>query len=112
MVIFATLLGFAFRARRNPAEHKRLIYIATALLIAAVSRWPFAVVNRKPPIAALFTYFFLLTLASYDLWSTRKIHRATLWAGAFVIILQQSCYPIGQTAAWHALASWVQTHAR
>jgi hypothetical protein len=54
----------------------------------------------------------LLTLASYDLWSTRKIHRATLWAGAFLIILQQSCFPIGQTAAWHAFASWVQTHAR
>jgi FtsH-binding integral membrane protein len=113
MVIFATLLVFAFRARRDPTEHKRLIYIATtALLIAAVSRWPFAVVNRKPQMAAFFTCFFLLTLASYDLWSTRKIHRATLWAGAFLIILQQSCFPIGQTAAWHAFASWVQTHAR
>ena len=113
MVIFATFLGFAFRARRNPAEHKRLIYIATtALLIAAVSRWPFAFVNRKPPVAGFCSYFFLLTLVSYDLWSTRKIHRATLWAGAFLIILQQSCYLIGPTAAWHALASWVQTHAR
>jgi hypothetical protein len=110
---FATLLGFAFRARRNPAEHKRLIYIATtALLIAAVSRWPFAFVNRKPPVAGFCTYFFLLALVSNDLWSTRKIHRATLWAGAFLIIVQQSCYLIGPTAAWHALASWVQTHAR
>jgi FtsH-binding integral membrane protein len=113
MVIFATLLGFAFRARRDPTAHKRLVYIATlALLIAAVSRWPFAIVNRKPQMAALFSYFFLLALASYDLWSTRKVHRVTLWAGAFVIILQQSCYPIGQTGAWHAFASWVQTHAR
>ncbi len=113
MVIFAMLLAFAFRARRNPAEHKRLIYIATiALLLAAVSRWPLAVVNRKPPMAALFTYLFLLALVSYDLWSTRKIHRATLWAGAFLIILQQSCFLIGPTAAWRALASWVQMHAR
>jgi len=113
MVIFATLLGFAFRARRNPAEHKRVIYIATtALLLAAVARWPLAVVNRKPQMAAFVTYFFLLTLLSYDWWSTRKIHRATLWAGGFMIILGQSCYLIGPTATWHALAGWVQTHAR
>jgi len=113
MVIFATLLAFAFRLRRDPAAHKRLIYIATtALLIAAVSRWPFAIVNRKSQMAALFTYFFFLALASYDLRSTRKIHRVTLCAGASVIILQPSCDAIGQTAAWHAFASWVQNHAR
>jgi hypothetical protein len=48
---------------------------------------------------------------SYDLWSPRRIHRVTLWAGTFVVVLQQLCHPIGQTAAWHAFASWVQTHA-
>jgi FtsH-binding integral membrane protein len=56
MVIFATLLAFAFRARRDPAAHKRLIYLATmGLLIAAVARWPFAIVNRNAPVAALFS---------------------------------------------------------
>jgi hypothetical protein len=54
----------------------------------------------------------LLALVSYDLWSTRKIHRVTLWAGAFVVVLQQLCHPMGQTAAWHVFAGWVQTHAR
>ncbi len=113
MVIFAVLLFFAFRKRRDAAAHKRLIYIATTgLLIAAVARWPFAIVNRNPPMAALFSYLFLLLLAGYDLWSTRRVDRATLRAGAFVIILQQLCHPIGSTAAWHAVASWVQTHAR
>jgi FtsH-binding integral membrane protein len=112
MVIFATLLAFAFRARRDPAAHKRLIYLATmGLLIAAVARWPFAIVNRNAPVAALFSYVFLLALMSYDLWSTRKIHRVTLWAGTFVVVLQQLCHPIGQTASWHAFASWVQAHA-
>ena len=65
MVIFATLLAFAFRARRDPAAHKRLIYLATmGLLIAAVARWPFAIVNRNAPGAALFLYVFLLALMS------------------------------------------------
>jgi len=46
MMIFATLLAFAFRARRDSVVHKRLIYLATrGLLIAAVARWPCAIVN-------------------------------------------------------------------
>jgi len=113
MVIFAALLFFAFRARRDPAAHKRLICIATgSLLIAAIARWPFPIVQGKAMIAGLFSYIFLLLLAAYDLWSTRKVHRVTLWAGTFVIVLQHICYPIGHTAAWHAIASRVQSLAR
>ncbi len=113
MLIFATLVLFAFRARSNPPAHKRLIFVATtALLIAAIARWPFAVVQRNPVRAALFTYIFLLILVAYDLWSTRKVHRATLWAGAFLIFVQQIRIPIGKTAAWHAIATWAQSLAR
>jgi hypothetical protein len=113
MLIFATLILFAFRARFNPPTHKRLIIVATtALLIAAVARWPIDFVYRKAPAAALLTYFFLLALAAYDFWSTRKIHRATLWASAYLILVQQIRIPIGKTAAWHAFAAWVQSHGR
>ncbi len=113
MVVFAALLFFAFRARRDSAAHKRLICIATvSLLIAAIARWPFPIVQGKAMIAGLFSYVFLLILAAYDLWSTRKVHRVTLWAGALVIVLQQICYPIGNTAAWHAFASRVQALTR
>jgi hypothetical protein len=107
MLIFATLVFFAFRARSNPAAHKRLILVATtALLIAAIARWPYTMVHRKPMMAALASYVFLLILIAYDLWSTRKVHRATIWAGAFLIFVQQIRIPIGKTAAWHAFASW------
>ena len=113
MLIFATLIFFAMRARSNPPTHKRLIFVGTtALLIAAIARWPFAFVNRKAPVAALVSYSFLLILVAYDLWSTRKVHRATLWAGAFLIFVQQIRLPIGKTAAWHAFASWIQSLAR
>jgi hypothetical protein len=41
MVIFGTLIFAAFRARFNPAAHKRLILIATITLMeAAINRWP------------------------------------------------------------------------
>jgi len=113
ILIFAALIFFAFRARSNPPAHKRLILVATtALLIAAVARFPFDFVHRKAPVAALFTYVFLIILAAYDYWSTRKIHRATLWASAYLIFVQQIRLPIGKTAAWHAFAAWVQSHGR
>jgi len=113
MLIFAVLVFFAFRARFNPSAHKRIILIATiGIMIAAISRWPFSMVNRKPLVAALLSYGFLLLLAAYDLWSTRKVHRATIWASAFLIIVQQIRFPIGQTAAWHSFATWAQTLGR
>jgi FtsH-binding integral membrane protein len=109
MVFFATVLFFAFRNRRDSAAHKRFIYVATnALLIAAIARVPIAFSYRKIFIATLLSDIFLLALVAYDLWSTHKIHRATLWAGGFLIFIQQIRLPIGKTAAWHAFANWVQ----
>jgi hypothetical protein len=113
MLVFATLVFFAFRNRFNPAAHKRLILVASSgLMIAAVARWPIPFVHRDASRAALGTYLFLLLLAAYDFWSTRKIHRATLWASAFLIFVFQIRLPLGRTAAWHAFASWVQSLAR
>jgi hypothetical protein len=113
MLIFAALVFFAFRARSNPPAHKRLILVATvALMIAAIARWPLALIHRNAIRAAVLSYVFLLILAAYDFWSTRKIHRATLWAGAFLIFVQQIRIPIGKTAAWHAFASWAQSLGR
>ena len=106
---FSLLIFFAFRARSRPAAHKRLILIATtALMVAAIARWPYAPVLGKPYIAALFTNVFLLLLVFYDLWSTRKIHRATLWASLFLIFVQQVRQPISHTAPWHHFAAWAQ----
>jgi FtsH-binding integral membrane protein len=108
MVIFATLIFFAFRARSNPPAHKRLILIATiGLSIAAIARWP--IVHRTPGRGALISYIFLLMLVAYDLWSSHKVHRATLWAGAFLIFVQQIRPFLGHSAAWHSFASWVQS---
>ena len=113
MLIFGTLVFFAFRARSNPTAHKRLILVATvSLMIAAIARWPLAFTHRNPLRATLLTYVFLLMLVAYDLWSTRKVHRATIWACGFLIFVQQIRMPVGETAAWQAFASWAQTLAR
>jgi len=111
MVVFATLIFFAFRARSRPASHKRLILVATiGLSIAAIARLPF--VHRGPGEAALWSYVFLFLMVAYDLWSMHKVHRATIWAGALLIFVQQVRPFIGHSAAWHSIAGWVQSLAR
>jgi FtsH-binding integral membrane protein len=113
VLIFGVLLFFAFRARRDSSAHKRYIYIATtALLIAAIARWPWALSQGNAFRAGLLSYLFLLALMAYDFWSKRKIHRATLWAGAFLVFVQVVRFPVAETAAWHAFAGWVQSVAR
>jgi FtsH-binding integral membrane protein len=109
MFIFAVLIGFAYRDRRDSASHKRLILVATtALLIAAVARWPSSIVHRHVVRAGLVSDVFLVLLIAYDLWALRKVHRSTMWAGAFLLVVQNVRYAVGQTAAWHSFAGWVQ----
>jgi hypothetical protein len=108
MVIFGTLVYFAFRERFNPAAHKRLILIATiSLLEAAINRWPFAIFHQSPLMIDVVAYSFLIFLVAYDLWSTHRVHRATIWGGIFLVVLQELELPIGSTAVWQNFATWV-----
>ena len=107
---FAVLAGFAYALRRNAAAHKRLIIIATTCLTrAAFFRWHIAILFRQVYPAYAATYVFLLLLAAYDFWSTRKIHHATIWGSLFLIVMGQLTRIIGPSAPWHAFAHWVQS---
>lgn len=109
ILLFGTLVLFAFRMRRDPSTHKRLILIATiGMMDAALDRWPVPLLLHHTARAFLFSYIFLMLIAMYDLWSMRKVHRATVLAGAFVIFMHQISFPIGGTAAWHTFAGRVQ----
>ena len=107
---FAVLAGLAYALRKNAAAHKRLIIIATAgLTRAALVRWHVPILFQHQLAAYTATYVFLVLLATYDLWSTRKIHRATIWGSVFLILMGQIGGFIGPTAPWHAFAHWVQS---
>jgi hypothetical protein len=107
---FAVLAGFAYGLRRNSAAHKRLIIIATACIVrAAFNRWHIPILFHQFYAAYAATYIFLVLLAAYDLWTSRRIHRATLWGGAFLIFMGQMTRFIGPTASWHVFAHWVQS---
>jgi hypothetical protein len=113
MLVFSTLIYFGFRNRFNSAAHKRLMLIATiTLLDAAFVRWPIPVAWWDIRVAQMCCYPLLLLLRCYDLWSTGRVHRATLWASIFLIVLQQVRMPIGQTSLWQSFATWVQSLVR
>jgi hypothetical protein len=113
MVVFATLIFFAYRARRSPAVHKRLILIATiAIMDAPTGRPPFAAITAHKYFDSIFCMGFLLLVVAYDVWSTRKVNRATIWGGLLMILAEQVRIPIGLSSGWHVFAAWAQHLAR
>jgi hypothetical protein len=115
LVIFSVLVTAAFLLRRMPALHKRLILLATVAFIgAAVGRMEFLPYWHFHGIAAIrlvwaYTYAFLLPLAVYDLWSTRKLNRATVWGSLFMILVQQAILLVSTTTPWIAFVRWMQS---
>ena len=104
---FAVLVGAAFVLRRYPAAHKRLIILSTiAMMPAAISRIPVAVIERWTPWEVI---AFVVALAVYDIWSIRRIHTATLIGAALICAFLFGCMPLGHTAAWHVIARWMQS---
>ena len=113
MVIFGTLVFFAFRDRFDPPSHKRLILIATiALMGAAINRWPFAAIQQSPFLIMGINDAFLLFLVAYDLLALHRVHRSTICGGLFFIIVQQLELPIGRTVVWQNFATWVLNHTK
>ena len=114
ILMFATLIWFAFRKRGRPAMHKRLALIATlSILDAAYDRWPVPVPwwdDRVTPLIC--TYPLLVLLMAYDWWTTRKVQPVTLWATVFLIVVQQGRDPFGHTGIWQDFAAWVYLHSQ
>jgi hypothetical protein len=112
-LLSAALFGFpfmvylAFRFRLDPPAHKRLILIATLVIVdAGIGRWPVRWISGSSMMVSAVVYSFLLLIIVYDLWSTRKVHPATLWGGAFLILFRETQGPIGRTHTWHSVATW------
>jgi hypothetical protein len=103
---FAVPVAFAFLLRREPAFHKRLVLIGTiAMMTAAFGRWPIHFLLHKPLPAMTATFGLLLLLTAYDLLSIRRIHRATVLGGIWVVFIELTAVAVSHTAAWQSLAT-------
>ncbi|HUV97709.1 MAG TPA: hypothetical protein VMV98_09585 [Acidobacteriaceae bacterium] len=110
ILMFGVFIAMAYRARKDSALHKRLILIAMIdMMVAGIARWPFAFAYQNVVNAQIVSCAFIVMLVLYDLWSTHRLHRATMWGGLMIILVQQSRGMIGATGVWHAFAGWMQS---
>ncbi len=109
LTVFSTLVYFGFRERFNPVEHKRLMLIATiTLLDAAFVRWPI-LIKGDFLVAEMCCYALLILMAGYDLWSTGKVHVATLWGSGLLVVAHHPILSILQRyVVWHGAAIYMQ----
>lgn len=106
--MFAGLMTLAYRARTDPPSHRRLILIANvALTFAGVVRWPVEPFFHDIGLALRAPYVLVLLLVLYDLWSARRLHPVTLWAGALLVVVFEAQSFIADTMAWRAVSAWV-----
>ena len=107
IVAFAIVIYAAWRARRRPDAHKRLILIATmGLVAAAFGRFPWARIGLAPAAGAVTGLGILIAiLLIYELITIRRIHRSSMWAAPLIFASVALAVPIGMTPAWHAFAA-------
>ncbi len=106
IVAFAVVMCAAWRARRRPDAHKRLVLIATTGLVAAAfGRFPWARIGYPPAAGAVTGLgIMLLVLIVYELITIRRVHRSTMWAAPLIFASVALAVPIGMTPVWHAFA--------
>jgi hypothetical protein len=96
LAMFGMLAGAAMLLRNKPDYHKRWVIMGSLGLLGAA-------IGRIPEISAFGLYIFLALIASvaaYDLASRRAVHAATLVGAAFLLAMNLSEEPIGNTQAW------------
>jgi hypothetical protein len=111
MLMFSTFVYLGYHNRFQPAVHKRLMWFATlSLLDAGFDRWQIFDPYSLPVVHLICFTPLLLLMMGYDWWSTGKVQRVTIWSTIFMVVVQQTCYPLGHTAAWQSFAAWVAVH--
>jgi hypothetical protein len=81
-----------------------MLLATIGILDAAVARLPFEFLRTSNWTYLPATDVFLLTAILYDVVSRRTVHQAYVWGGLVLIVEQALRIPVGETAAWQAIA--------
>ncbi len=89
LVVFTLLLGCAVLMRNRGDVHKRLMILASLSIlppaIARISRWP-GLGGDLGPFVPIVMLLLLSAMVSFDLYTRRRVHWATLVGGGFVTL--------------------------
>jgi hypothetical protein len=111
LMVFTPFLAAAWVYRRKPEVHKRLIVVATTiLLIAAVHRLTLLGERPAPPVRILLVWLAPIYLAmTYDWIKSRRVHPVYLLGVAAVIYLKFFRVPLFKSELWRDSAAWFTT---
>jgi hypothetical protein len=106
LLVFATCVGAGLYWRSVPDVHKRLMWLATAMLtFPALTRMPH-VRGRVPLIFGVFIAI-LLIAPLYERLVQGRVNRVSAIGAAALFLSLPLRQAIGQTAWWHAVAAWL-----
>lgn len=104
LLSFAVLVAWAFVARRDSPAHKRLMALATFVILGpAIARWPGVTPTSFDVLFAMFPALLVI----YDFVTRRVPHRATLW-GALITLAIELSVPFAQSEPMNRLVTWIQ----
>lgn len=105
MVLFAACVALGIGHRRDPQSHKRLMLLATIVMVGpAIARWPPVREAGPLPLYFLINDLFLLPLVAWDLVTRGRLHPVTLWGGLLFAASHPLRILLAGTPAWAALA--------
>jgi hypothetical protein len=107
MVLFGSFVALAVAKRRDSQAHKRWMLLATLNLVtAAIARWP-GVSGGSPLLFFGLSDLFLVPLVLWDFKTRGRLHPATAWGAAAIVLSQPLRLAISATPAWLAFAGWL-----
>jgi hypothetical protein len=122
LVVFAALFGLAIANVRRAEAHKRYMLLAMVPLLQAATARVFMTLFAPPDAVGpppvfvavppgVFVDLFIVAAIVFD-WRTRgRPHPIYLIGGSVIVAVQLLCVPISDTAAWMAVATWVESLA-
>jgi uncharacterized membrane protein len=119
MVTFTLLASAALASRKNPGAHKRLIVLATTVIVgAAYNRWWGEALTRwfgdglggmlVNTFAA--TDLILLGALAYDFWTRGRLHRVYETVVPLLLLAQIATTFIYHSPAWLPIAAFLVDH--
>jgi hypothetical protein len=106
MVLFTGCVATALALRDRPDWHKRLMVLATLVILApAFARLPVdAVRDHLPASAFALSALSLVAVATWDAVARRRLHPVYLWGGGLFILSIPLRVVVAKTSAWQSFA--------
>jgi hypothetical protein len=109
LIVFSSLVAAGLYYRNKPDTHKRLMLLSTlGILGPGVARLPIAWILQHGLLAILgIQDLILVACITYDTVVHRRMHRAFLWGGLWVILSLPLRMAVASTSAWASFTHWL-----